>query len=230
LNAGKIGIGAGFVRDQIGVTTSTTGFLAYSYKIFFDFKDNRPSWQLYQPGALSFGITAGIQQHQDNLMELGILNDPNCSQNVNASIPNIGISLLFNHARFYAGVSTPNILGDRLASEDNLDIKSPVYGYFGYRFYSNRFQELMIKPNILLKNENGAPLQADLNVAISFKNRFEIGAGYRTTSSANLLVGVYLLENLRFIYHYNLALKNSPIGNTHGLMLSYRFGDGYAKN
>lgn len=230
LRDGKIGIGAGLIRDQIGVTTSTSAFAAYSYKIFFDFKDDRPYWQIYQPGTLSFGITAGIQQYQDNLLELGIMNDPNFSQNINATIPTIGIGFLFNHARFYAGVSSPNLLGDRLASDDNLDLKSPVYGYFGYRFYNNLFEDFMLKPSVLLKHEKGAPLQIDTNVSVSYRNRFELGAGYRTSSSINLLAGIYLIKNFRLIYHYNMALKDSPLGNTHGIMLSYRFGDGYKRD
>ena len=40
LNRGKVGLGAGIIRDQIGVTTSTSFFGAYSYKIFFDFEAN----------------------------------------------------------------------------------------------------------------------------------------------------------------------------------------------
>lgn len=228
LNDGRVGLGAGIVRDQIGVTTTTNFFAAYSYKIFFDFESNRPYWQIYQPGVLSFGITAGLQQFQDNLLELGITNDPNFAENINATIPTIGVGFLFNHARFYAGVSAPNVLGDKLASRDDLNLSNPVYGYFGYRFFTTIFEKMMIKPNMLLKYENGAPLQADINLAASFQNRFEIGAGYRTSSSMNLLAGIYLIKNFRLIYHYNLALKDSPLGNTHGLMLSYRFGNGYA--
>ena len=227
LNDGKVGLGAGFVRDQIGVTTSTSAFAAYSYKIFFDFKDDRPYWQIYQPGTLSFGLTAGIQQYQDNLLELGITDDPRFGQNINATIPTIGVGFLFNHARFYAGISTPNILGDRLASDDNLKLESPIYGYFGYRFYNNLFEDFMLKPSVLLKSEKGAPLQIDTNVSVSYRNRFELGAGYRSNSSLNFLAGIYLLENFRLIYHYNMALKNSVLPNIHGLMLSYRFGKGY---
>ncbi|WP_430906937.1 PorP/SprF family type IX secretion system membrane protein [Maribacter sp. 2-571] len=138
------------------------------------------------------------------------------------------MGFLFNHARFYAGVSAPNILGDRLASQDDLNLSNPTYGYFGYRFYSDIFEEMMIKPNMLIRYENGAPLQADLNLAVSFKNKFEIGTGYRTSASLNFLAGVYLIKNFRLIYHYNLATNDNPLGNTHGLLLSYRFGDGYA--
>lgn len=227
LNNGKVGIGAGLVRDQIGVTTSTSAFAAYSYKIFFDFKDNRPYWQIYQPGTLSFGITAGLQQYQENLLELGISEDPNFGQNINASIPTIGVGFLFNHARFYAGVSTPNLLGDRLATDDNLELVSPVYGYFGYRFYNNRFEDFMLKPSVLIKSEKGAPLQIDTNVSVSYRNRFELGAGYRSSSAVNIMAGIYLIKNFRLIYHYNIALKQSPLGNTSGIILSYRFGKGY---
>ena len=228
INRGKVGLGAGIIRDQIGVTTSTSFFGAYSYKIFFDFENNRPYWQHYSPGVLSFGITAGVQQYQDNLLELGIMDDPNFSENITATIPTSGLGFLFNHASFYVGASAPNVLGDALASDDSLNLTNPIYGYFGYRFFNNIFKDMMIKPNVLLKYENGAPLQADLNVAVSFKNKFEIGGGYRTSSSLNLLAGVYLFDSVRFIYNYNLSTNKSPLGNTHGFVLSYQFGEGYA--
>lgn len=230
LNDGKVGLGAGVIRDEIGVTTSTSAFAAYSYKIFFDFKDSRPYWQIYQPGTLSFGITAGIQQYQDNLLELGITDDPRFGQNINATIPTVGIGFLFNHARFYAGISSPNILGDSLASDDNLQIESPFYGYFGYRFYNNLFENFMLKPSVLLKSEKGAPFQIDTNISISYRNQFEIGTGYRSNSSINFLAGIYLIHSFRLIYHYNMAFKNSVLPNIHGLILSYRFGKGYSRS
>ncbi|WP_281541388.1 PorP/SprF family type IX secretion system membrane protein [Maribacter aestuarii] len=230
-NRGKIGLGAGLVRDEIGVTTSTSAFATYSYKIFFDTKSNRPYWQIYTPNSLSFSISPGVQQYQDQLLELGIMNDPNFAQNIDATIPTLGVGILLNLANFYVGLSSPNILGDALASNDeNLDLQSPYYGYLGYRFFSNQFEELMIKPNLLLKYENGAPLQVDVNVAVSYKNKFEVGTGYRTNSSINLLAGIYLFDHVRAIYNYNLAFNDSPLGNTHGIIINYLFGEGYARN
>jgi type IX secretion system PorP/SprF family membrane protein len=226
----KMGVGAAIMRDEIGVTTSTSFFAAYSYKIFFDFKSNRPYWQPYDAGVLSFGITAGLQKYQSNLTQLGIIGDPKFAQDISASIPTIGLSFLFNHASFYVGFSTPNVMGDSLASDSSLVLNSPYYGYFGYRVYSNRFEDFMIKPNVLLKYEDGAPLQADLNIALSFRNKFEIGTGYRTSNSINFLAGIYLFNNLRAIYNYNIGNKNSPLGNTHGIILSIQLGDGYSNN
>ena len=232
MSDGKMGLGAAIVRDQIGVTTSTNAFAAYSYKILFDFKGSLPRSYVpfYRPSSLSFGITAGVQQYQDDLLALGITNDPNFSQNINATIPTIGAGFVFNHSRFYAGVSTPNLLGDRLANDNDLKLESPIYGYFGYRFYNNRFEDFMLKPSLLIKSEKGAPIQIDTNISLSYENQFEFGIGYRSRSAVNVMAGTYLIKNFRFVYHYNIAFENSPLGNTSGIILSYRFGKGYVND
>ncbi len=229
ISNGKMGLGGAIIRDEIGVTSSTNTFLAYSYKIRFDFKNDRPYWQNYELGVLSFGITAGLLQYQDNLLELNIVDDIKFSENINSSIPTIGAGFLFNHSRFYVGLSAPNVLGTSLAQDgDSINLVFPVYGYLGYRFFNDRFKNFMFKPSIFIKHEKGAPILADFNASISYQNKVEIGAGYRTNSSFNMLAGLYLLNNFRVIYHYNIATNNSPIGNIHGLVLSVRFGNGYA--
>lgn len=220
----KMGIGGAISRDKIGVSTYTNAYVAYSYKIFFDTEIDRPYWQHYNEHVISFGLTAGVQQFQENLLELGITDDIKFSENMNVTIPTVGIGFLYNHADFYAGVSLPNLLGDKLASRDDLDIANPVYGYFGYRFFTNRFEEVMIKPSVFLKYEGGAPMQADVNVAVNYKNKFEIGTGYRSSSSINFLAGIYALKNLKFVYFYNAGFSNSVLGNSHGIVLSYVFG------
>lgn len=230
INQNKVGIGAGIIRDEIGVTSSTSFFAAYSYKIYFDFDRNRPYWQNYTPNVFSFGITAGVQQFQDKLTELGIMDDEVFAQNINATIPTIGLGFLLNFNSFYVGFSSPNVIGDALVSDKSFNISNTYYGYVGYRFYNNRFQDLIIKPNLLLKHEKGAPFQVDFNVAVSFRNKFELGAGYRTSNSYNLLAGIYLFNNFRAIYNYNVATNDSPLGNTHGFILSYQMKKGYSRD
>ncbi|WP_417363640.1 PorP/SprF family type IX secretion system membrane protein [Galbibacter sp.] len=219
----KMGLGGAISRDEIGVTSSTNAYLAYSYKLFFDFKSDRPNWQLYNEHVLSFGLTAGIQQYKENLLDLGIVDDPVFSENINESIPTIGIGFLYNRRNFYIGVSAPNILGNKLASSDHIKLSNPVYGYMGYSFLTNKFDRIIIKPNLLLKYEDGAPMQIDINISTSFENKFELGAGYRSTSSLNLMAGVYLFKYLRLIYQYNIGFKKSLLGNSHGIVLSYAF-------
>ncbi len=227
LNEGRMGLGAGVFQNKIGVTSTTTAFAAYSYKLFFDTQKNRPYWQHYYPTVLSFGITAGVQLYRDDLLKLGITDDPNFQENINATIPSIGVGFMFNYKDLFFGASAPNVLGTKLASVDNLELSNPIYAYAGYRFFTDFYRKVMIKPSFLLKREEGAPLQVDVNMAVNFNNRIEIGGGYRSNGSLNLLVGLYAIKNFRFIYNYNMASGDAPIATTHGLVLSYRFGDGY---
>lgn len=219
----KMGLGGMISRDEIGVTKSTMAYLAYSYRMFFDHKSDRPYWQVYDQHVLSFGLTAGVQQYQQNLLDLGISDDPIFAQNINETIPTIGIGFLYNRRNFYIGVSAPNILGDELANSDNMKFSSPIYGYLGYNFLLNKFDQIIIKPNMFLKHEKGAPIQLDVNLAVSFGNRFEVGVGYRSKTSMNFLAGIYLLKHLRFIYQYNAGFEESLLGNSHGIVLSYSF-------
>src|SRR5690606_9822440 len=99
------------------------------------------------------------------------------------TIPVIGAGVLYNRVDFYLGLSIPNLLGNRFASRNDLDLSTPVYGYFGYRFFTDLYQENSIVPSMLVKYERGAPVQVDLNLATNFKRKFEIGAGYRSSSS-----------------------------------------------
>ena len=223
----KMALGGGIILDEIGVTRATNAFAAYSYKIFFE--EDRPAWQIYDRSAISFGITAGVLAYQEDLLELDIQGDENFAQNVSTTIPTVGVGFLFNKGPFSVGVSTPNILGDALATNDELEVTTPFYGYAAYRFFLNKFEELVFKPNVLTKLEDGFA-QADFNLGVSYIDKLDFGVGYRTDASFNLFGGFYFWKNFRFIYHYNTATRNAPINNTHGVILSYRFGaDGFAR-
>lgn len=220
----KMGVGATILDDRIGVASATTATLAYSYKIYFDHQQNRPYWAVYDQNVFSFGMTAGVQRLHENLLELGVEGDPEFANNLSETIPVIGAGVLYNRVGFYLGLSIPNLLGNRFASRDNLNLSTPVYGYFGYRFFTDLYKENMITPSMLVKYEKGAPVQIDANVSAALKNRFEIGAGYRTNSSVNFLLGFYPVEQLRLVYQYSVGLNHPVLGNNHGFALSYAFG------
>lgn len=224
----RMGLGAGVISDEIGVTTATQVFGSYSYRIFLN--DNvHPYWKVYDRSFIAFGLNAGALLYNQDLLSLGIQDDPNFSENVNATLAMVGAGILFGHANFFAGISAPNLLGDRFTNQDNLELSQPIYGYTGYHFVLNRYQpNFILKPSLLFKYEDGAPFQVDTNISLSFKNAIEVGAGYRSSSSLNAFLGVYLFKNFRAIYSYNQGAGDSPLGNTHGIILSYRAGDGFA--
>lgn len=227
LRSKNMGLGAGVLSDQVGVTTTTSIFGAYAYKLVFDHNYSRARWWSYNPNVLSFGITAGVTFYNEDLLSLGIPNDPNFANNINTVVPTLGVGVLYNRDRIYLGISSPNVLGSSLSSEKNINIVNPVYAYSGYRFFATRFEEVLITPSILIKYVSGAPIQADFNTTINYKNKIEVGAGYRTNSSLNFLAGFHISNHLRVLYNYNHALRNTPVNNTHGIVLSYRMGDGF---
>jgi len=221
------GFGGGILRDEIGVTTSTHFFASYAYKIFFSQDTNVPRWHNGNPHVISFGISAGILQYGEDLVDLNITNDINFAQNINASIPTIGAGFLYNERNFYVGLAAPNIVGDLLSSEKNIELVVPYYAYAGYKLYMGSQQEFLLKPNALVIVSEGSPTQVDMNLFLNYKSKLEAGIGYRTNSLVNMLVGFYLFNNVRINYTYNVALNNSPLGSSQGFSLSYRAGNGY---
>jgi len=224
LSNGRMGLGAAVIDDRIGVTSATTATVVYSYQLLFDLKPGRHVWGDYDKHVFSFGMTAGIQRLHENLLELGTADDPVFAENLSETIPVIGAGILYNKVGYYVGVSVPNLLGGKLASRHHVEVVVPVYAYLGYRFFADFYKEIMVTPNALVKYEKGAPLQVDVNLSANLRNRFEIGAGYRSSSSLNLLVGFYAVEQLRFVYHYTVGFRRPTLGNNHGIALSYAFG------
>lgn len=230
LNEGKMGLGAGIINDEIGVTSATSVFAAYSYKIYLN--DNAyPYWKVYDRSFISFGITAGALIYNEDLLQLGLQDDPNFAENINSTLPAAGVGILYGGGNFFAGASIPNVLGDTFSNQENLNLSRPIYAYTGYHIATSQYNpELILKPSMLFKYENGAPFQVDVNLSMNYKNFLEVGAGYRSSSSLNFIAGFYLFKNFRALYNYSQNSSDAPIANTHGIILSYRAGNGYALN
>ncbi|WP_163398823.1 PorP/SprF family type IX secretion system membrane protein [Flavobacterium fluviatile] len=223
----NIGLAAGIAHNQVGVTYTTNFFASYSYKIFFheDYKYGR--WWAYDPNIISFGITAGGQIYDENLTRLGIENDPEFQEDIHSFTPTLGIGFLYNRDRIYFGLSAPNLLSSTFNSQNNTKLKNVYYTYFGYRMFTDLFEDILINPSFLVKYVDGAPLQADLNALVNYKNKFEFGGGYRSSNTLNFLAGFHLSANSRLIFTYNKSLESIVLPDTYGVVFNYRFGTGF---
>jgi type IX secretion system PorP/SprF family membrane protein len=229
LRSKNLGLAAGVSVDQIGVTTATSFFGSYSYKIFFDSEYAQGRWWAYDPNIISFGITAGGIQYNENLLSLGILDDPEFQQNISEFVPALGVGFLYSKDRIYFGLSAPNLLGSSISSERGINLKSAYYSYFGYRFFTTQLEEVLVNPSVLVKYVSGAPLQVDCNLMVNYLNKVEFGAGYRTSETLSLLAGFHIGTNFKLLYNYSYALKEYNNINTHGIVLNCRFGKGYER-
>jgi len=223
----KIGLAAGISNDQIGVINTTNIFTSYSYKIKFDSDYKYGKWWAYDPNVISFGLTAGAMIYNENLTQLGLENDPEFQENVHSVTPTLGLGFLYNKDAIYFGISAPNVLSSTFNSKNNTNLQNAYYSYFGYRFFTDRFEEVLINPSFLLKYVEGAPFQADFNILVNYKNKLEFGTGYRTSNTLNLLAGFHVNQKFRIICTYNKSFENVVIPDTFGLVLNYRFGDGF---
>ncbi|WP_282089859.1 PorP/SprF family type IX secretion system membrane protein [Aquimarina algiphila] len=223
----NVGISGGFISDQIGVTSVRTVFASYAYKISFDHNYDRARWWNYNPNVLSFGLTTGMLFLNEDLSRLNIQGDPNFENDVNVTVPTFGLGVLYNHDKLYIGFSAQNIGANSINSDQNVNIQTPYYLYGGYRLYFSRFEEIRVQPSVLAKFEPDAPAQFDFNVSVNYKNKIEIGAGYRSSSSLNALIGLYLFKNWRFAYTYTAFDRNTPFNDTNGFILTYKSGKGF---
>ncbi|WP_281310416.1 PorP/SprF family type IX secretion system membrane protein [Flavobacterium flavigenum] len=223
----KIGLAAGISYDEIGVTNTTSFFTSYSYKIYYDSDYKYGKWWAYDPNIISFGVTAGGMLYNENLTKLGIENDPEFQENINSFTPAFGVGFLYNRDHIYFGLSAPNLLNSAFNSNNNTNLKNVYYSYFGYKFFTNRFEEVLVNPSVLFKYVEGAPFQADLNLLINYKNKVEFGGGYRTSNALNFLAGFHISDNFRVICTYNKAIDNVVIPDNFGLVLNYRLGKGF---
>ncbi len=218
----NVGYGIGITNDEIGVTKNTSIYGSFSYKLVFDHIQDRAAWEIYDMNVLSFSINAGVQMYRDNLQDLDIDNDVNFERNINATIPTVGASIMYNRANFFIGFSSPNLIGTSLITEDKVEIEPQFYSYTGFHFFTDKFEELLIKPSILVKYQKGTPLQTDFNIAGVYKNKFELGVGYRTTAAFNALAGFHIKNSFRILYNFSYYSNNFVLGSTHGIGLSYR--------
>lgn len=229
LRSKNLGLAAGVSVDQIGVTTATSFFGSYSYKIFFDSEYAQGRWWAYDPNIISFGITAGGIQYNENLLSLGILDDSEFQQNISEFVPALGVGFLYSKDRIYFGLSAPNLLGSSVSSERGINLKSAYYSYFGYRFFTTQLEEVLVNPSVLVKYVSGAPPQVDCNLMVNYLNKVEFGVGYRTSETLSLLAGFHIGTNFKLLYNYSYALKEYNNINTHGIVLNCRFGKGYER-
>ena len=114
--------------------------------------------------------------------------------------PNFGAGVYFHNEKFYAGLSIPNIL-----ETEHFDDSSGTTSYIaqermnfyiisGYVF--DLSYNLKLKPAVLFKGVNGAPLQADFSTTLLYNQKFSIGGGYRWDAAISALLGFQITEQL----------------------------------
>ena len=212
----QAGFGATFVRDNIGVTTSTNLYLAYSYRITAPF------------GRISFGLQGGFSSTMISFADLG-LDDSNLQGGASGFKPNVGFGIYFQRDSFFAGISSPFLIKNRTqVGAGGLESEIPTDQIQHYYFSGGAIfgiaPLIKVKPGMLVKLVQGAPIEIDLNVNFLFDDILWLGASYRSLDAVSLLLEFLATNQLRFGYAYDIttsALRQVNAGS-HEVMVNYR--------
>lgn len=176
-------------------------------------------------GKLSVGLRGGMSFYNADLNTLNNLsNDPAFQTNAsNAVLGNFGAGVYYYSKKFYAGVSVPHVVENTLVT-DNSTYERHYYATTGYVLEVS--DNLAIKPSILMKAVNAAPVEFDFNLNFLISNMVWLGASYRTGDSYVFLVEYQATKNLRIGYAYDKLFTDLDTYSTgsHEFMISYDFG------
>jgi len=212
----RIGLGLLVLHDKIGVTEQTGVYAAYSYKIPFVNGAN-----------LALGLQAGVNMYDARFSEVSDVNPVFATGDVQETHPNFGFGAYYFTDRFYAGISIPQ-LAQNTFDRDNEDSDSKIVRhYFANAGYViDLDQNLKLKPNILVKAVEGAPVEFDVNANLLIHEVIWVGVSWRSFDSFDALFQLQVTDRLQFGYAYDFATTTDlrrVNGGSHELMLNYRF-------
>jgi len=223
----KIGLGINVTDDRLGIMHNTLVNISYAYRI-----------RINDKGILAMGLQGVLNQYKadyasvDPSQNSSYRSDVAFASNVSRFFPNVGFGLWYSTDRFYAGVSAPKLIKNKLTDFDMaMDLSSykdrqsrHFFITAGYVFPLNDVMKL--KPSALLKMVHGSPIELDVNANLWFHDRVSFGLSYRTGDSMDVLLEFQATPQFRFGYAYDYTLTRLQNFNSgsHEIMVRYEFG------
>lgn len=222
INDKKIGLGLQVFSDKIGIVNTTGAYASYAYRLRME------------KGTLSFGLQGGASQYRADFTSVqlnsGSANDPAFQQNINKVLMNFGAGIYYNSDRFYMGLSSPQLLNNKLTDftveSDNSFRGQALHLFLATGYVFPLGEDFNLKPSVLVKGVKGAPIEADFNATLWIKDVIAFGAQYRTKADIAALVEFQVSPQIRLGYSYDRSVTKLVNFNSgsHEIMLRYEFG------
>jgi type IX secretion system PorP/SprF family membrane protein len=213
---GKMGVGLSVLNDKIGPTKSTFLALDLDYQIKINSKSK-----------LSFGLKGLVNFYSVNLNRsiLENQNDVAFSENINRILPNSGAGIYYYRERFYAGISVPKLMENKIKSSSlNAVSKEQRHYFFIMGTVFNLSKDVRLKPTCFIKATEIAPIEGDVTANFIIKDKFTLGAMYRTGDGFGLLLGYNFTEQFIVGYSFDWSMVNTTRkynSGSHEIMLRY---------
>ncbi len=212
LDSKKLGVGASVIRQSIGATERFTLEGDYAYRFPLG------------NGYLGFGLSASVRMIRVNFDELRATQPKETDSAIPVGfqsrfVPNFGFGAFYNTENFYFGFSAPRLLTNSIdLSDEGGTLSKEVQHFYGMTGFVIQLkgEDIKMQPHILLKYVQGAPFDADMNVSVTFMNKFTTGASYRVGGSkanpigesVSLNIAVQASKNILFGMSYDYSLTD----------------------
>lgn len=227
-------LGINGLYDKIGPATNAGAFATYAYHLKVG------------PGKLSLGLRGGVYSNRlDN--SVLVFDDGSDSKNTGdvyqKMVPTFDFGGYYYTNKFYLGLSANHLLSSGTLSGDSL---ANLNGGSGSNVFSTFDRHLslatgmalvvnpdvVLKPSLLVRYVQGAPLNVDINFSVLLNKVFWIGASIRSSKSIVGILEYNITDFVRVGYSYDFAfgaLRSYTTGS-HELFLGFDLSVSKKKN
>lgn len=212
----RVGLGLSFINDELG-------YQQFSY-LYGDFSYTIPTGE---KSKLAFGIKAGFTSYSlDAAFQQSQINDQVIFGFEDRWKPNIGTGVYWHSQKWYLGLSAPRLLNTDYTGDAEFAALERISYYFTGGLVFDLSENTKLKPAMLLKATNGAPLSFDLTANFLFHEKLWLGAGYRINESAAAIGGLadfQVSKQLRigYAYEYPISDIRAYTSGTHEILLMF---------
>lgn len=213
----RVGLGFSAIADEIGPIKEQNVYADFSYTI-----------ETSREGRLAFGIKGGFTFQNIDYLSLSSqqLDISAFTENLNEVYPNVGVGAFYYTEKFYAGLSMPNMLKARHFESNNgynLIATEDMHYFLTSGYVFDISNNLKLKPSIMVKAVEGAPVSLDFSANALFNDKFELGLSWRVDDSISGMINFLVSPDFRIGYAYDYTLSNLGEFNdgSHELFLLY---------
>ncbi|MFL5762828.1 MAG: type IX secretion system membrane protein PorP/SprF [Bacteroidia bacterium] len=220
----KVGLGIMLVSDKKGITNRTGGEVYYSYRV-----------NINDDMHLRFGVSLGVVEHTVDFSKAitETSNDPTLFTDKQSKVifnGNAGLGLVWKELEF--GFAVPQLIGNKVNYADTSNVRSTysqVRHYMGSLKYSlplSKEKGMYITPCAIIRFIPNTPFQYDAGINFEWRNKFWIGAAYKSAYAVSANVGFAVHKQLSVGYSYDIITGSigKYSGMAHELMINFRFG------
>ena len=215
----NVGLGLSVVSDKVFVEKQTFAYVDFSYML--DLGDSK----------VFLGLKAGGNFYRSSSLNLEDYNtgiDP-AQKEFSRFNPNVGAGMYLQNEKYWISFSIPRLFNVERDDDINIGAKDRVHSYLGAGLNFEIIEDIVLKPNLMFRKVAALPLSADLGAFVSFQNRIDFGASYRTNAALSLMTYVNVVNGIDIGYAYETPTDVSLAGQsikTHEIFFRIRLGEG----